>query len=214
MPRRLLALLFLFPALALSQLSGERTENLRAGRFLVADVKLTDPNFAETVVLLLRHDEEGSIGVVMNRPSRIPVSRALAGMTEAKKRTEPAYDGGPVERTALRAVLRAKTSPGEASLVMRGVYLVTSDETLHDALKAGAKSSDLRVFLGYAGWAAGQLETETEVGAWHILRADADAIFDAEPESLWRRLSSEGTQNIARLFTPPARPRSTSDPRW
>ena len=79
MPRRLLALLLLIPSAALSQLSGERTENLRAGRFLVADAKLRDPNFVETVVLLLRYDEEGSMGVVMNRPSRIPVSRALAG---------------------------------------------------------------------------------------------------------------------------------------
>ncbi|MEO8659802.1 MAG: YqgE/AlgH family protein [Bryobacteraceae bacterium] len=214
MSRRLLALLLLIPFAALSQLSGERTENLRAGRFLVADAKLRDPNFVETVVLLLRYDEEGGMGVVMNRPSRIPVSRALAGMNEAKKRTEPAYDGGPVERAGLRAVLRTKTDPGEATVVVRGVYMVTSDKTLSNALKAGAQPGDLRVFLGYSGWSAGQLEAETEAGAWHILKTDADMIFDPEPETLWQRLSSDATRSIARMFNRPGRLQSVSDRHW
>lgn len=200
MARRLLLSLMLTAGLAQAQGEGERVEDLRAGRFLVASRKLNDPNFAETVILLIQYDEKGSMGLVMNRPSRIPVAQVLKEIPAAKGRTESAYSGGPVERGGARVLLRGRTKPEGAVSVLRGVYLLTSNKPLQEALTAGTKAPEMRVYLGYAGWGGGQLEMETEVGAWHILRADANSIFDPAPGSLWSRLIQETERSIAGIF--------------
>ena len=205
MTRRLLFLVVLAAGLVQAQAGGDSVEDLRPGRFLVADRKLTDPNFAETVVLLLQYDENGTMGVVVNRPSRIPVSQVLKDIPLAKQRGDSAFSGGPVGRGGARVLLRTKTKPEDSRFVLRGVYLLSSNKPVQDALAAGAKPDDLRVYLGYAGWGAGQLEMETEAGAWHILRADAGSIFDPAPDSLWSRLIAETERSIAGVF-PPARP--------
>lgn len=200
MARGLLLSLILAAALAQAQGEGERVQDLRAGRFLVASRKLTDPNFAETVILLIQYDEKGSMGLVVNRPSRIPVAQVLKEVPAAKSRTESAYSGGPVERGGALVLLRAKSRPEEAVSVLRGVYMLNSNKPLQAALTAGTKAPEMRVYLGYAGWGARQLDMETEVGAWHVLRADADSIFDPAPDSLWSRLIQETERNIARNF--------------
>src|SRR5512143_1608794 len=98
MTRRLLSLVMLAAGLVQAQAGGENLEDLRAGRFLVASRKLADPNFAETVILLLQYDENGSMGLVINRPSRVSVSQVFKEIPSARRRSEAAYSGGPVER--------------------------------------------------------------------------------------------------------------------
>lgn len=194
-----LALLLLTATLAPS---ADRVEDLAQGRFLVASKDLPDPNFAETVILLVKHDDTGSMGLMVNRRSNVPLSRVFRELEWAKGRTDPVYMGGPVERMGVRALLRTFAKPEDGERVIRGVYMLTTTKPLERTLTDGVKPADLRVYLGYAGWGAGQLENEVEIGAWHILRADPGSIFDADPDSLWDRLAREAERRIARSIGP------------
>ena len=110
---------------------------------------------------------------------------------------------GPVDLAAVRALLRSKTKPEGAQKVFGDVYLVSSKPLLEKALSEGKDSSALHVYLGYAGWGAGQLEAEVKIGAWYIFRGDAEAVFASDPDSVWLRLFRRRELQIARasLFT-------------
>jgi putative transcriptional regulator len=156
------------------------------GRFLVASRQLSDPNFAETVVLILHHDRTGTGGLIINRQSEKPLSESI-DLAEAKGRNDHVYSGGPVARSGLRALIRSAKKPDESRPVFGDVYVVTSRTVLQRALAA---NDAVRVYLGYCGWAAGQLERELLAGAWHVMPADSRLIFDPDPESVWQRLIS------------------------
>jgi putative transcriptional regulator len=85
------------------------------------------------------------------------------------------------------ALLRARAAVSDSRRVIDDVHMITSREALESALASGAKPNELRVYLGYSGWGPGQLEIEMARGAWHVLPADADLVFDPEPDSVWRR---------------------------
>lgn len=206
MPCRWVLLLFLAALPALPQLA-ESPDDLVPGRFLVADRKLSDPNFAESVVLLIDYDEEkGAMGLVINRPSRTPLARVIPEVSGTPNRTEFAFSGGPVEAGGARVLVRSRTRPAGGVPVIRGVYLLTNTKPLRDLLGDANNRAEVRAYLGYAGWAPEQLENEVDAGAWHILRADPGSIFDPEPAGLWSRLIAETEKRIALLL--PGRPRS------
>jgi putative transcriptional regulator len=185
--------------------SGDSPDDLAPGRFLVADRKLTDPNFAEAVVLLIEYDEgKGAMGLVINRPSRTPLARVIPEVPASRNRSEFAFAGGPVEAAGARVLVRTRTKPAEGVSVIRGVYMLTNTKPIRDLFADVNNRTEVRAYLGYAGWTAEQLENEVEAGAWHILRADPGSIFDPEPASLWTRLIGETEKSIARLL--PARP--------
>jgi len=165
-----------------------RVEDLAAGKILVARRNVPDPYFAEAVIFLAYHDEEGALGLILNRPTKIPLSRALRGLKSAGSRKDPVYLGGPVARSGMLALLRSPTKPEEARHVIEDIYLVASLKTLQGVLAKGTGSSAFRLYMGYCGWGAGQLEREVALGVWHIFSADASAVFDPHPASLWDRL--------------------------
>jgi putative transcriptional regulator len=175
------------------------SKNLAAGKLLVARRKLLDPNFAQTVVLLIQYDEKGSVGLIINRQSKIPLSKLSAELSGAKGRSELLFVGGPVERLALMALLRTRTKPEEARHVFADVYAISSKPTLEKTLASDSTPSTLRLYLGYAGWAAGQLEFEIGINAWEVLPYNAAFVFDAHPESLWPRLAEAEELQIASL---------------
>ena len=171
---------------------------LAPGKFLVASRELGDPNFSETVILLIQYDEEkGAMGLVVNRPAEVPLSRVFQDMKGAKDRTDEAYMGGPVEPDNVLALLKSATKPEEAQRVFANVYLVSSKALLEKTLADKAEPSVFHVYLGYAGWGPGQLEHEVELGAWHILAPDAGSVFDGDPESVWPRLIKRTEMRIA-----------------
>jgi len=175
--------------------------DLAAGKFLVASRALGDPNFSETVILLLRYDEDqGAMGLIVNRRSEVPLSRVFEDLKQAKGRTDPAYLGGPVETDNVLALLKSSDAPEDAQKVFGNVYLVANKELLEKTLAEKAEPSVFHVYLGYAGWGAGQLERELEVGAWHIMRPDAASIFAPDPDSVWQRLIRRTELQIAKLF--------------
>ncbi len=158
---------------------------LAAGKLLVAARNLPDPNFTDTVVLLVQYSRDGAAGLVLNRPSDVPLARALPGV-EPPAGAATAFIGGPVAQDTVLALSRAACDA--CPLVGRDVYLVNTPEALQGRLAAGADASRLRVFVGYAGWGGGQLEAEARRGSWRVLEADARVVFDPDPETLWRRL--------------------------
>lgn len=170
------------------------------GRFLIAQRNLEDPNFAESVVLLLPHDGDGAMGVIVNRPMRVPLSRLFPAAKETKGGADPVYQGGPVGRTGILALIRVRPKPEAARQVFGDVHLISTRELLDDTLTAGAESSRVRVFMGYAGWRAGQLEREIRLDAWRVLPAEAALVFDPNPGSLWSRLVERTERRVAWRF--------------
>lgn len=161
-------------------------KDLAPGKFLVARRSLRDPNFAETVVLLVQYDSKGAMGLIINRATDVAISKLLSEPAQAKKRRDPVYEGGPVSRSAVLALVRSREAPEDTRLVFGDVYLVSTQGALDSAM-AQIDPSSLRVYFGYSGWGAGQLERELDAGAWQIFKGDAAAVFDLEPESVWKR---------------------------
>ena len=170
--------------------SGQSTQvkDLRVGKLLVAARDLSDPNFAESVVLLVQYDQQGTVGLMINHQTRAPVSRIIQNLDMGKHGTDPIYIGGPVEMDAVLALLRARKKPEEATAVLNEVYLLSSKRLLEKTLAVGSSASDLRLYLGYCGWAGGQLENEVSQGGWWIFDANVGLVFDPHPGSVWSRL--------------------------
>jgi putative AlgH/UPF0301 family transcriptional regulator len=169
-------------------IQSKKAEDLGAGKLLVASRKLGDPNFAETVVLLVRYDAEGVVGLILNRRSHVPLARVLEGLKAAKGRSDPVYLGGPVETPAVFALFQSPAKLEGAEHIFGGVYLISTKPLFEQAISARPDPGVFHVYLGYAGWTSGQLRKEVELGAWFIFPAEAGAVFDADPDSLWSQM--------------------------
>lgn len=192
---RILLLLSILAADAWSQ--PIRMRDPVQGMLLVAKRDLPDPNFAETVVLLLDYGRKGAVGLILNRPSQLPVARIFRDMAAAKSRTDTVFSGGPVEPGSVRALQRSKSKLDQARPLIEEVYVVSETAHIEKSFREGTPSSELRFFAGYAGWGPGQLDREIDFGAWILLDADAATIFHAKPESLWDRLIRRSESRMA-----------------
>jgi putative transcriptional regulator len=172
------------------------TDTPAVGRVLVASEKLGDPNFSESVVLIIRFDpDKGTLGLMINRRSKVPISRIFPDVTGAK--ADPVYLGGPVELSTVQALLRSPSKSDDLVHILGSVYATASKDIIEKSITTGAEPSKFHLYMGYAGWAAGQLEAEMELGAWSVLRTTPDEIFDEDPDSLWTRLSRKAESQIA-----------------
>jgi putative transcriptional regulator len=175
-----------------------RAGSLARGKLLVASDELRDPNFAETVVLLIEHSEEGAMGVVINRATRVKLSELLPKIEGLGQRGDTIYEGGPVERSEILMLLQSEQEPEDSRVVFRDVYLSASAALLKRlAAEPAREKAPFRVYSGYAGWAQGQLEAEVEAGAWHIFPATETAVFASRPEDLWREFIDRTTLRLA-----------------
>jgi len=173
-------------------------KELAAGKLLVARRSLQDPNFSQTVILLVQHSEdEGTVGLILNRQTKIPLSRLSKELEGAKGRSEPLYLGGPVQTDSVMALVRSRTKPEDAKLVLGEVYMISSKTGLDKTITSVPAAGTLRLYLGYAGWDAGQLEWELGMDAWNVLPATAGIVFDAHPETLWSRLVDQEELQMA-----------------
>jgi putative transcriptional regulator len=156
-------------------------ESLR-GRLLIASPALIDPNFHRTVILVGEHGEEGAMGIVLNRPSETEVAEALPALEDLVEAGATVSVGGPVAPSSV-LVLAELDDPDLVAdeFVVDGVGFVRGDA---DTALVAAAAGRARVFAGYAGWTAGQLEVELEQESWIIADAIADDVF-AEPDELW-----------------------------
>jgi putative AlgH/UPF0301 family transcriptional regulator len=163
-------------------------KDLGAGKLLVASRNLGDPHFAKTVVLLVHYDEKGVVGLILNRRTPVPLSRVLEGLKAAKERSDLVYLGGPVDMSAILALLQSRAKVEGADHVFGEVYLISSKTLFEQTISARPDPSVFHVYLGSAGWNQDQLRREVELGAWFIFPADAETVFNADPDSLWSRM--------------------------
>jgi putative transcriptional regulator len=180
-------------------------DDLAQGKILVADRKLKDPSFEKAVVYLITYDNQGAVGLILNRETDTPVTKILSGVKEAANRKDFAFQGGPVEPASVMALYHTVASSGRRQgtrQVGRDVMALLNEEALKGALAAGADSSALRFYTGYAGWGPGQLENEVDAGAWTVLSGDSKTVFDATPETLWDRLNRRKDERVARAVAP------------
>jgi putative transcriptional regulator len=152
---------------------------------LVAKADLPDDDFAASVVLVMNNLGPAPIGIVVNRPTRITVPQLFPEVTRLAGLRDKVYFGGPVEFGAIWFLVRAPTPPGHAMQAFDGVYLSADRELLLKLLGRPKPMDGLRIFIGHAGWAPGQLESEIDRGAWSLERANPDAIFNGKSEHLW-----------------------------
>lgn len=174
-----------------------------AGKLLVADDQLLDEPFARTVILLVHHDDDGTVGLVINRPTKTTLSELfpIAAKT-TKNHADPVYEGGPVEGTGVLGLVRSRVKLEEGGLVFADVYVTSAKELLEKVAGEGKDPAHFRTYLGYCGWAPGQLDAEIEEGAWHVVEGRATLVFDSDPETLWRRLFEKSGMRVARARRP------------
>ncbi|HXM41589.1 MAG TPA: YqgE/AlgH family protein [Bryobacteraceae bacterium] len=186
-------------AVRLAEAQSTQAADLGAGKLLVASPELPDPNFAKTVILLVQYDAEGVVGLILNRRSKVPVSRVLDQVAGAKHRSDPVYAGGPVGRTEVLALVRLSSPSGDLKRVFGDVFVASSKEDMEKtfAPASAADADTLRVYLGYSGWTEEQLKHELDLGAWFIFPGGAKAVFDSNPDSLWDRFIRETELRIA-----------------
>lgn len=158
------------------------------GKVLVASRSLGDPNFAETVILIVQYDAGGVVGLVLNRRTKVPLSRALEGTKAAKDLSDPVYLGGPVDRSVILALLKSPAKLDGAKQVSDGISLISTKVLFDKTIAARPEASAFRVYLGYAGWNKEQLQKEMELGAWFVFPADAGTVFNSDPASLWPKM--------------------------
>ena len=164
--------------------------SVEKGVFLVASPTMTDPNFSETVILIVEHGPGGSLGVVLNRSTKVLLSDALPEINRLKGTTHRLFAGGPVEPTRLVMLFRFKEPPEDAQSVFDGVYVGGTPKTLERIMTESKPNETFRAFAGYAGWGPGQLKFEMLQGAWATLPADSKGIFDQDPATLWEECVS------------------------
>ena len=152
------------------------------GHLLVASPALLDPNFHRTVVLVTEHSDEGAAGLVLNRPSLVEVAAAVPQLEELVEKDEQVWVGGPVQPDAV-LVLGEFLDPDDAAVPLFESLGFPSLDEPEEIVPATTRR---RVFAGYAGWDAGQLEEEIANEDWILEPALADDAFTAEPDELWR----------------------------
>ena len=151
------------------------------GHLLIASPALDDPNFRRTVVLVTEHNEEGAAGLVLNRPSLVAVAAAVPQLEELVDDGEQVWVGGPVQPEAV-LMLGEFIDPDDAAVPLFDSLGFPSLDEPEEIVPATTRR---RVFAGYAGWGAGQLEDELANEDWILELALADDAFTAEPDDLW-----------------------------
>ena len=164
------------------------TAEPRAGMFLVATRALDGSHFGGTVVYLVEHGDDGSLGLIVNRPGHVSLSEALPDVDAAQASGHRLYYGGPVGASTILMLLRSDAAARGMAWVEDDIYLSADRRVLESLLAQNKPARELHFYLGHSGWSAGQLAGELERGSWHVVAGDTDAIFSAEVDSLWHRL--------------------------
>ena len=154
------------------------------GQFLLAAESLVDPNFARSVVLIVRHDDEGALGLVVNRPTEYTVEQACEGVDAARGVEDLIHSGGPCSGPMM--ALHERIEFDDSEQVLEGVHFTASRQVLEQLM--GQAVGPRRFFAGYAGWGALQLEGELEAESWLVTPATPAEVF-SDDLNLWSRLS-------------------------
>jgi putative transcriptional regulator len=177
-----------------------------AGSLMIASAMLVDPNFARCVLLVLDSNDEGSLGVILNQPSETPIDEVLTSWRDLVNPPGVFFRGGPVELNAALAVGSLAGSPTDVEPppgwreLSGSLGLVDLDSTPDEFL---GRLSGLRIYAGYAGWGAGQLDAEIAEGSWHVVPAQHSDLFTENPDRLWGEILRRQPPPLSMLSTLP-----------
>jgi len=179
------------------------------GQFLISEANMSDPNFFQTVVLMVEHNDEGAFGIVVNRRSKLTLADILPGFANTRGQGSPIYVGGPVQQEylfVLHSDLPEMQASEHRSSPVPGVYFEPAfrklEEYFQDDSWEKIPADDrprIHLFLGYSGWAPGQLEREMDRGSWITHPASAKIVFHENPEEGWKNALRE-KGGIYRVF--------------
>jgi len=160
---------------------------------ITAPADLPDPNFKGSTVLVMNNIGPAPAGVILNRPTRLPVSHLFPDLKRLAQLDDKLYFGGPVDLESVSFVFRADAPPEHATRILDGVYVSKNRAMLLKLLDREKPTEGLRIFVGYSGWAPGQLEAEIARGAWKLSPADTSAIFGHNAEHPWPESDTPST---------------------
>ena len=174
------------------------------GKLLVATPSLSDPNFRQTVLLMLEHSDEGALGVVLNRPSELTVSSAIGDWAAAVSEPPVVFVGGPVSQSSVIALASVALDDADESWSQVIGRIGTVDLERNPDEVGGL--DEVRIFAGYAAWAPGQLEAELAEDAWFVLDLDGSDPFSEDPSELWWQVFARQQGDLRRLRLYPRNP--------
>jgi putative transcriptional regulator len=181
-------------AVACGSAAPAAAQSLATGSLLVASPEMSDPMFTRAVVLVLRHDEQGTIGVVLNRPTNLVPATVFPELKEnIGSYAGNLFRGGPIAPTRLLYVVRglaAATVNGPE--VLDKVFLSIDDSSLPDMTRLADGTNELRLYAGHMAWAPGQLQNEINAGGWQVLPGTPELVFHTDPGRLWVELEGRG----------------------
>lgn len=164
----------------------EQKMRAKAGRLLVSEPFMQDPYFKRSVVLLTEHNERGSFGLILNKPIPMYLNEAIENA--------PSFDsklalGGPVQKETLHYLHLLGDRIPNSTEVMDGIFWGGDFESVKDLIVTGElQPNNIRLFVGYSGWAEGQLDHEMKSKSWIVAHADKDVLFNQKPENLWEEV--------------------------
>jgi putative transcriptional regulator len=170
---------------------GSRTHVPAVGKLLVAMPKLQDPRFRRTVILLIRSSPRGVVGLIVNRPTRLTLQTEFEEWVSEPRSGDPLYWGGPVAMN--RRVMLVEQSlddrySQQQEPLLEQLYLAHNMRQFEQVLKQPKPQQRFRIYAGYAGWGARQLEREIARGDWLVLSGSADLVLQTDTEAIWPQL--------------------------
>jgi putative transcriptional regulator len=176
------------------------------GKLLIAEPLLGDPNFDRSVVLMIEHNDDGALGVVLNRPTEIEVDTVLSEWAAMAASPPVLYMGGPVEPNGVLALGRRAGTDVEVPGWSPVLGEVGTVDLHRDPDELTGRLDSIRLFAGYSGWGGGQLEGELAEGAWLVVPAVADDVFAPDPDAMWRTILRRQGGKVSMLANFPAHP--------
>src|SRR5581483_5396205 len=167
---------------------------LAPGKLLIATNKLKDADLSRSVILLIQYDKQAALGLIVNRPSDVPVSEVFPELAKTSAGTVHVWAGGPVT-IGIRALVRAPFRPADAQDLFDDVSVISTKSLMLKLLSASTPHDNLRVYAGYVGWTSQQLRNEVASGLWLVRAGEPGAVFDPDPAALWTRLLTPRRQS-------------------
>lgn len=181
--------------------TGASAQEPEVGQLLIANASLEDPNYAETILLIVHHSSDGTIALALNRPTWIDVATAYPETPALANYPGNLSFGGPVQPAQPLVIFeRGAREPLNSQHVFGSIY-VSADISVLDSVNPGGENARrVRLFAGHAAWVPGQLADEIAAGTWRVAAAASEQIFADDPASLWQQLPPPASRITASLF--------------
>lgn len=174
------------------------------GKILISEPFLNDPNFKRSIILLSEHNDEGTVGFILNKPTQLKVTQLLDDFPEFDSMVN---FGGPVQVNTLQFVHRLGDIIEGSTELAEGLYWGGSFDNLKELIRLNRVSpEDIRFFLGYSGWTGGQLDDEIKINSWIVTSATVENVFSDEPDKLWADILKSMGKKFAILASFPENP--------